>query len=122
LQTARGIVFVAIVGGAAESGSAIVMARKNRMDMTIGIALGSSIQIALLVAPVLVLTSYFIAPQPLELSFGRAEVGALMMAVLIGAVVSGDGHSNWYKGVQLVTVCLIIALMFYLLPDLTGSG
>jgi Ca2+:H+ antiporter len=117
-----GIVFVAIVGGAAESGSAIVMARKNRMDMTIGIALGSSIQIALFVAPVLVLASYFIAPQPLELSFGRAEVGALMMAVLIGAVVSGDGHSNWYKGVQLITVYMIIALMFYFLPEAARSG
>ena len=121
-QVFIGIVFVAIVGGAAESGSAIVMARKNRMDMTIGIALGSSIQIALFVAPVLVLASYFIAPQPLELSFGRAEVGALMMAVLIGAVVSGDGHSNWYKGVQLITVYLIIALMFYFLPDIANSG
>jgi len=116
-QVFIGIVFVAIVGGAAESLSAIVMARKNRMDMTIGIALGSSIQIALFVAPVLVLASYFIAPQPLELSFGRAEVGALFMAVLIGAVVSGDGRSNWYKGVQLVTVYLIIALMFYFIPD-----
>ena len=116
-QVFIGIVFVAIVGGAAESLSAIVMARKNRMDMTIGIALGSSIQIALFVAPVLVLASYFIAPQPLELSFGRAEVGALFMAVLIGAVVVGDGRSNWYKGVQLVTVYLIIALMFYFMPD-----
>ena len=116
-QVFIGIVFVAIVGGAAESLSAIVMARKNRMDMTVGIALGSSIQIALFVAPVLVLASYFIAPQPLELSFGRAEVGALFMAVLIGAVVSGDGRSNWYKGVQLVTVYLIIALMFYFMPD-----
>lgn len=115
-QVFIGIVFVAIVGGAAESGSAIVMARKNRMDMTIGIALGSSIQIALFVAPVLVLASYFIAPQPLELSFGRAEVGALFMAVLMGAVVAGDGRSNWYKGVQLVTVYLIIALMFYFMP------
>lgn len=121
-QVFIGIVFVAIVGGAAESGSAIVMARKNRMDMTIGIALGSSIQIALFVAPVLVLASYFIAPQPLELSFGRAEVGALMMAVLIGAVVSGDGHSNWYKGVQLITVYTIIALMFYFLPEVASSG
>jgi Ca2+:H+ antiporter len=121
-QVFIGIVFVAIVGGAAESLSAIVMARKNRMDMTIGIALGSSIQIALFVAPVLVLASYFIAPQPLELSFGRAEVGALFMAVLIGAVVSGDGRSNWYKGVQLITVYLIIALMFYFLPDVTHSG
>ncbi len=116
-QVFIGIVFVAIVGGAAESLSAIVMARKNRMDMTIGIALGSSIQIALFVAPVLVLASYFIAPQPLELAFGRAEVGALFMAVLIGAVVVGDGRSNWYKGVQLVTVYLIIALMFYFIPD-----
>ena len=118
-QVFIGIVFVAIVGGAAESLSAIVMARKNRMDMTIGIALGSSIQIALFVAPVLVLASYFIAPQPLELAFGRAEVGALFMAVLIGAVVVGDGRSNWYKGVQLVTVYLIIALMFYFMPEIT---
>ncbi len=121
-QVFIGIVFVAIVGGAAESLSAIVMARKNRMDMTIGIALGSSIQIALFVAPVLVLASYFIAPQPLELSFGRAEVGALLFAVLIGALVSGDGRSNWYKGVQLITVYLIIALMFYFLPDVAHSG
>jgi Ca2+:H+ antiporter len=115
-QVFIGIVFVAIVGGAAESLSAIVMGRKNRVDMTIGIALGSSIQIALFVAPMLVLASYFIAPQPLELSFGRAEVGALFMAVLIGTLVVGDGRSNWYKGVQLITVYLIIALMFYFLP------
>ena len=121
-QVFIGIVFVAIVGGAAESLSAIVMGRKNRVDMTIGIALGSSIQIALFIAPVLVLASYFIAPQPLELSFGRAEVGALMMAVLIGAVVCGDGRSNWYKGVQLITVYIIIALMFYFLPDISHSG
>ena len=121
-QVFIGIVFVAIVGGAAESGSAIVMARKNRMDMTIGIALGSSIQIALFVAPVLVLASYFTAPQPLELSFGRAEIGALLMAVLMGTVVVGDGRSNWYKGIQLITVYLIIAFMFYFLPVLTHSS
>jgi Ca2+:H+ antiporter len=121
-QVFIGIVFVAIVGGAAESGSAIVMARKNRMDMTIGIVQGSSIQIALFVAPVLVLASYVIAPQPLELSFGHGEVGALLMAVLIGTVVAGDGRSNWYKGVQLITVYLIIALMFYFLPEVTRPG
>ena len=86
------------------------------MDLAVGIALGSSIQIALFVAPVLVLASYFIAPQPLELSFSRAEVGALFMAVLIGTVVAGDGRSNWFKGVQLVAVYLIIALMFYFIP------
>jgi Ca2+:H+ antiporter len=114
-----GIVFLAIVGGAAESGSAIAMARKNKMDLSVGIALGSSIQIALFVAPMLVLASYFVAPQPLELSFGRAEIGSMFLAVLIGSLVSGDGHSNWYKGVQLITVYIIIALMFYLIPEIT---
>lgn len=115
-QVFIGIVFVAIVGGAAESGSAIAMARKNKMDLSVGIALGSCIQIALFVAPLLVLASYFIAPQPLELAFGRAEIGSLLMGVLIGALVCGDGQSNWFKGVQLITVYLIVALMFYLMP------
>lgn len=113
-----GIVLLAIVGGAAESGSAIAMARKNRVDLTIGIALGSSIQIALFVAPVLVLGSYFIAPHPLHLSFRRAEVGSLLLAVILGTIVCGDGQSNWYKGVQLITVYSVIALMFFLMPQL----
>jgi Ca2+:H+ antiporter len=117
-QVFIGIVFVAIVGGAAESGSAIAMGRKNKMDLSVGIALGSCIQIALFVAPVLVIASYFIAPQPLQLAFGRAEIGALFMAVLCGALVCGDGQSNWYKGVQLLTVYAIIALMFYFIPQL----
>jgi Ca2+:H+ antiporter len=113
-----GIVFLAVVGGAAESSSAIAMARKNKVDLTVGIALGSSIQIALFVAPVLVLASYFIAPQPLELSFSRAEVGSLFLGVLLGTIVCGDGQSNWYKGVQLITVYTLIALMFYFMPEL----
>jgi Ca2+:H+ antiporter len=113
-----GIVLLAIVGGAAESGSAIAMARKNKVDLTIGIALGSSIQIALFVAPVLVLGSYFIAPHPLDLSFRRAEVGSLLLAAILGAIVCGDGQSNWFKGVQLITVYSIIALMFFLIPQL----
>jgi Ca2+:H+ antiporter len=117
-QVFIGIVFLAIVGGAAESGSAIAMARKNKMDLSVGIALGSCIQIALFVAPVLVLASYFIAPRPLELAFNRAEIGSLFIAVLIGGMVCGDGQSNWYKGVQLITVYAIIALMFYLIPVL----
>jgi len=112
-----GIVFLAIIGGAAESGSAIAVARKNKMDLSLGIALGSSIQIALFVAPVLVLASYFIAPEPLDLAFNRAEIGSLGIAVLIGAMISGDGQSNWYKGVQLLTIYMIIALMFYLIPE-----
>jgi Ca2+:H+ antiporter len=115
-----GIVLLAVIGGAAESGSAIAMGCKNKMDLSIGIALGSSIQIALFVAPVLVLASYLIAPKPLELSFNRAEIGSLGIAVLIGSLVCGDGHSNWYKGVQLITVYAIIALMFYLIPVITN--
>jgi len=118
-QVFIGIVFVAVVGGAAESGSAIAMARKNKMDLSVGIALGSCIQIALFVAPLLVLASYFIAPHPLELAFSRAEIGSLLMGVLIGALVCGDGTSNWYKGVQLITVYAIIAMMFYLVPQLS---
>jgi Ca2+:H+ antiporter len=120
-QVFIGIVLVAIVGGAAESGSAIAMARNNKMDLSVGIALGSCIQIALFVAPLLVLASYFIAPHPLDLAFGRAEIGSLLMAVLIGAMVCGDGQSNWYKGVQLVTVYAIIALMFYLIPEIARN-
>src|SRR4051812_42823281 len=115
-QVFIGIIFIAIVGGAAESGSAIAMGRKNKMDLSVGIALGSCIQIALFVAPVLVLASYFLAPRPLELAFGRAEIGSLFMAVLCGALVCGDGQSNWYKGIQLLTVYAIIALMFYFMP------
>jgi Ca2+:H+ antiporter len=107
-----------MVGGAAEAGSAITMARRNKVDLTIGIALGSSIQIALFVAPVLVLASYFIAPQPLNLSFNRSEVGALFLGVILGTIVCGDGQSNWYKGVQLMTVYIIIALMFYFTPEM----
>lgn len=112
-----GIVFLAIIGGAAESGSAVAMARRNKLDLTIGIAMGSSIQIALFVAPVLVLASGLIAPQPLELAFSRAELGTLFLAVLVGAIVAGDGRSNWYKGVQLTLVYAMIALLFYFLPS-----
>jgi Ca2+:H+ antiporter len=115
-ETFIGIVFLSIIGGAAESGSAVAMARKNKLDLTIGIAMGSSIQIALFVAPVLVLASGFIAPQPLELSFSRAELGTLFLGVLVGAIVAGDGRSNWYKGVQLVLVYVMIAILFYFLP------
>jgi Ca2+:H+ antiporter len=111
-----GIVFLAVVGGAAESGSAIAMGAKNKPDLSISIALGSSIQIALFIAPVLVFASYFIAPVPLELSFSRAEVGTLFIGVIIGAMVYGDGQANWFKGVQLITIYLIIAMMFYFMP------
>ena len=111
-----GIVFIAVVGGAAEIGAAIAMARRNHMDLSVGIAMGSSMQLALFVAPVLVLASHLIAPHPLDLSFSRVEVGALFLGVFIGAIVSGDGQSNWFKGVQLITIYVIFALMFYFVP------
>jgi Ca2+:H+ antiporter len=113
-----GIVIVAMVGGAAESLSAISAGRKNKVDLTMGIAYGSSVQIALFVAPVLVLLSRFIGPRPLELYFARAELWVLFFAVLIGAVISGDGRSNWFKGAQLITVYVIIGLLFYFVPAL----
>ena len=111
-----GVVFVAIIGGAAESLSAISMAAKNKVDLTMGIAMGSSIQIALFVAPLLVLLSFAIGPQPLFLTFNRAETGAILMAVLLTAVIAGDGRSNWFKGIQLITLYLLIALLFYFIP------
>jgi Ca2+:H+ antiporter len=116
-QVFIGVVLLAVIGGAAESGSAIAMARRNKLDLSVGIAMGSSIQIALFVAPVLVLASAFIAPQPLELAFTRAEIGTLFLGVLIGAIVAGDGRSNWYKGVQLIVMYTMIAILFYFLPD-----
>jgi len=112
-----GIILLATLGGAAESGAAIAMARKDKMDLSVGIAMGSSIQIALFVTPVLVFASHFIAPEPLTLSFTRIEIGALLFAVLIGITLAADGRANWFKGVQLVGFYLILAALFYLLPE-----
>jgi len=108
-----GLVFLAIVGGAAESGSAIAMGRANRMDLAVGIAVGSCIQIALFVAPLLVLLSYAVAPQPLLLLFPRVLVVTTFISVVVATVVIGDGRSNWFKGVQLVVVYALIALLAY---------
>lgn len=112
-----GIVILSIVGGAAESLSAISMARKNKLDLTLGICLGSCIQIALFIAPVSVFMSYIFGNQPLNLTFGRAELGALFLAVLMGIMIVSDGKSNWYKGVQLIAVYIIIAVLFYFIPE-----
>jgi Ca2+:H+ antiporter len=116
-QAFIGLIFLAIVGGAAESGSAIAMARKNKVDLTVGIALGSCIQITLFIAPLLVLASFAVSSHPFTLSFGRAEIGCMFLAVIIGTMVSSDGHANWFKGVQLITVYVIMALLFYFMPE-----
>ncbi|HSA77639.1 MAG TPA: calcium/proton exchanger, partial [Nitrospirota bacterium] len=103
-ETFIGLVVLAVVGGAAELGSAVVMGRKNRMDLAMGIAIGSSVQIALFVAPLLVLLSLFAAPQPFMLAFTRAELTLVFMSILIATFVSSGGKTHWYKGVQLLTV------------------
>ena len=115
-QTFIGMIIVAMVGGAAESLSAIAAGAKNKLDLTMGVVYGSCIQIALFVAPVLVLLSRVIAPEPLDLSFSRIELGVLLLAVLIGGSVGNDGRGNWFKGVQLLTVYATIALLLYFVP------
>ena len=111
-----GLGVLAVVGGAAEIGSTVAMGRKDRMDLAIGIAVGSSIQITLFVAPVLVLVSLFIAPAPFLLTFGRGMLLLMFMTVLIGTIVATGGRSNWYKGVQLLTIYLIFTILFFLFP------
>jgi Ca2+:H+ antiporter len=115
-QTFIGMIIVAVVGGAAESLSAIAAGRRNQLDLTLGVVYGSCIQIALFVAPALVLVSRVIAPEPLDLSFSRVELGVLFLAVLIGATVANDGKGNWFKGVQLLAVYATIALLLYFVP------
>ena len=115
-QTFIGMIIVAVVGGAAESLSAIAAGAKDKLDLTMGVVYGSCIQIALFVAPVLVLVSRVIAPEPLDLSFSRTELGVLLLAVLIGGSVGNDGKGNWFKGVQLLTVYATIALLLYFVP------
>jgi Ca2+:H+ antiporter len=111
-----GMILLAIIGGAAESGSAITMGRRNQPDLAIGIAMGSSIQIALFVTPVLVLLSGVIAPVPLDLGFSRLEIGTLLLGTLIVVTTAGDGQATWFKGIQLIAVYLVIAASVYWLP------
>ena len=111
-----GVIVVAIIGNAAEHSTALMVAMKNRMDLAIGIAIGSSIQIALFVAPVLVIASYWLCPQPMDLLFSPAEVMAIGVSVIIVDQIVSDGESNWLEGVQLLSVYVILALVFYFLP------
>ena len=111
-----GVVVVAVIGNAAEHFSAVLMAARNQMDAAIGIAVGSSIQIALFVAPVLVFLSYAIAPQPMDLLFTVFEVVSVGLAVLTIALIAHDGETHWMEGVQLLAVYAILVLGFYFLP------
>jgi len=111
-----GLILLASVGGAAEIGSAIAMGRRDKMDLSVGIALGSCIQIALFVAPLLVLIGGAVGPEPFTLSFTRGEMGFLLISVLLGSMVASDGRSNWFKGVQLLAVYAMLAAVCYLVP------
>jgi len=110
-----GVVVVAVVGNAAEHTAAIVAARKNKMDLSLTIAVGSSAQIALLVAPVLVLASHWVG-RPMSLVFNGLEIAAVMLAVLIAGMVANDGETNWFEGLQLLAVYVILAIAFFFVP------
>lgn len=118
-QAFVGFIVVALVGGAAEMASAFSGARKNRLDLSVGIALGSSSQIALFVAPVLVLLSYVIGPSPMGLQFWPGAVVMMLFAALTASLVTNSGKSAWFVGVLLLMVYLIFALTLYLLPPRT---
>jgi Ca2+:H+ antiporter len=111
-----GFIVVALVGGAAEMASAFSGARKNRLDLSVGIALGSASQIALFVAPVLVLLSYVIGPVPMNLQIWPGAVAMMLIAIMTASLVTNSGRSAWFVGVIMLMVYLIFAMTLYLLP------
>jgi Ca2+:H+ antiporter len=114
-QVFVGVILVALVGNAAEHSTAVMVAVKNKMDLAYGIAVGSSLQIALLVAPLLVFASYLFGT-PLDLIFTPFEVAAVTISVLSVGLVAMDGESNWMEGVMLVGVYVMLAIAFFFLP------
>lgn len=108
-----GVIVVAIVGNAAEHWVAVLVAAKDKMDLAVNIAIGSSAQIALFVAPVLVLASFFLGPFPLALVFNGFELAAILIAILVAQQVTSDGESNWFEGVQLLALYFVFGLAFY---------
>ncbi|WP_454624856.1 calcium/proton exchanger [Bradyrhizobium cenepequi] len=111
-----GVVIVALVGGAAEMVSAFSAASKNRLDLSVGIALGSAAQIALFVAPVLVLVSYVIGPQPMDLQFWGGAVTMMLIAAMTASLVTNAGRSTWFGGALMLAVYISFAMTLYLLP------
>jgi Ca2+:H+ antiporter len=114
-----GFIIVALVGSAAEMGAAFSGARKNRLDLSVGIALGSASQLALFVAPLLVLLSYVIGPAPMDLQFWPGAVLMVLIATMTVALVTNSGRSAWFVGVLVLMIYLIFAMTLYLLPPLS---
>lgn len=110
-----GIVLVPIVGNAAEHSTAVMMAMKNKMDITMNITIGSSIQVAMFVAPALVIASLWLG-HPMSYIFSVPELTAIALSVVIAAFIAGDGKTHWLEGAQLLAAYAIIALAFYFLP------
>ncbi|MDP9189583.1 MAG: calcium/proton exchanger, partial [Actinomycetota bacterium] len=108
-----GVIVVAIVGNAAEHWVAVLVATKDKMDLSVNIAIGSSAQIALFVAPVLVITSFFLGPGPMPLVFNGFEIAAVILAVAVAYGVTSEGESTWFEGVQLLALYVILGLTFY---------
>ncbi len=108
-----GAFVVAIVGNAAEHYAAIAVATKDKMDLAVNIAIGSSAQIGLFVAPVLVIASFLFGPAPMALVFNGYEIAALLFGVLIATTLISDGESTWFEGVQLLAIYALIGLVFY---------
>jgi Ca2+:H+ antiporter len=120
-----GVIVVAIVGNAAEHSTAVLVALKNKMDLAVNIAVGSSIQVALFVAPALVFASMLMGHEhALDLHFTPMEIVAVVASIAILSLIAQDGESHWFEGVMLLAVYVILALAFYHLgeigsPDLT---
>jgi Ca2+:H+ antiporter len=116
-----GFIVVALVGGAAEMTAAFSAARKNHLDLSVSIALGSAAQIALFVAPVLVLLSFFVGPVPMDLSFWPGAVAMILLATITAALVTNSGRSAWFVGVLLLIVYLMFATTLYILPPIGNA-
>lgn len=108
-----GVIVVAIVGNAAEHWVAIYFAARDKMDLAVNIAIGSSAQIALFAAPLLVIISFFVGDYPMALVFNGLELGAILLAVLIANQVTQEGESTWFEGLQLLAVYVVLALTFF---------
>ena len=108
-----GVIVVAIVGNAAEHWVAVLMAYKNKMNLAVNIAIGSSAQVALFVAPVLVIASFFMGPFPMPLVFNGFEIGAVVLAILIANAVTHEGESTWFEGVQLLALYALLGAAFF---------
>ena len=108
-----GIIVVAVVGNAAEHWVAVYFALQDKMDLSVNIAIGSSAQIALFVAPVLVLLSFVVGPFPMALVFNGFEIGAIFLAILVANQVTQEGESTWFEGLQLLAVYAVLGLSFY---------